>query len=137
MTKQSIETDSILPVPLTPEPEAPTNPTHVVFIATSKLPADRGVGRPLGIETLGSFLLDRLGDEVDLKFADLQYSQNIEEVVDVLAQQPPDIVGISVRYNSYPQMEELLTLLGDRKRYTDQQPTLHRCRRGFTHLFSR
>ena len=48
-----------------------SNPIKVVFMATSKLPSNRGSGRALGIETLGKYLIKRLGDTVSLKFMDL------------------------------------------------------------------
>ena len=92
-----------------------SNPIKVVFMATSKLPSNRGSGRALGIETLGKYLIKRLGDTVSLKFMDLQYASSQEHVNqiirNVIADTHVTILGISVRYDTYDQLLQVLTLL--------------------------
>lgn len=92
--------------------ETADGPTSIVFVATSKVPANKGMGRALGIETLGGFLQKNFGDRVAMRFIDLQYEEDAHGVVDALIVDPVvDILGISVRYATYGQMEEILERL--------------------------
>ena len=87
-------------------------PTRIAFLATSKVPANKGMGRALGIETLGGFLQKNFGDTVAMQFIDLQYEGDADSAVDALIADPTiDILGISVRYATYGQMEQILARL--------------------------
>lgn len=99
-------------------------PTNIQFIATSKFPANKGMGRALGVETLGVFLKKEFNEQVLLGFTDLQYSSDPLNTVNELITKPNlDLIGISVRYGTYDQMEQVLTLL--EKYYRSREDESH------------
>lgn len=92
--------------------------TNILFIATSQVPSNKGTGRALAIETLGSFLKKTMPQEVHMDFIDLQYEKNPLQRISSVATDPvPDILAISVRYGTYEQMDQILKLLENTERF--------------------
>lgn len=88
-------------------------PTKVVFLATSPLPAHPGVGRALGIDTLTRWLRRVMKDECSVQEIDIQYAGSLDKAVESALAAQPDVLGISVRYGTLKQTEEILGKLLD------------------------
>src|SRR3990167_6953392 len=97
-------------------------PIRVALLATSQIPASKGEGRALGIEALGLFLQKSLEDQVTVSLVDMQYEGGVAQAVNkALEDQNLDILGLSVRYGSYAQMEQSLDLLEKLDRVQNKQ----------------
>ncbi len=91
-----------------PEAEELPKPTKVTFLATSPLPAHPGVGRALGIGTLTRILRTKMENECTVQEMDMQFEDSVKSAVERISAAAPDILGISVRYNTLRQMEQIL-----------------------------
>jgi len=102
-------------------------PTQIAFIVTSELPAGKGSGRALGVETLALYLKKvDVNNALKISFLDLQYAELNDPMAQVrsVADDPHnDIIGISVRYNTYQQMRQTIDTIRHSPRFqTEDRP---------------
>ncbi len=96
-------------------------PTKIAFIATSELPSGKGIGRALGMETLALYLRQvDAGQTLEMQFLDMQYA----DIADPMAQvrllsedSTLDIAAISVRYNTFEQMCQIVEVFRTSSRF--------------------
>ncbi|MFA5336829.1 MAG: GNAT family N-acetyltransferase, partial [Candidatus Omnitrophota bacterium] len=62
----------------------------------------------LGPSVIKSYLASVFGKEVNVNIVDLQFDKNVDKVLQELAENPPDIVGLSAKVLTYDQMMEIL-----------------------------